>query len=79
MLSKWKSLPPAARQAFVILGGLDAALRFVALRDLNSRAPEEVAGSRKAWKIGLTVINSMGILPAAYYLRGRKPRVAADA
>lgn len=68
----WKELHPAGKAVIVVLTVLDLALRFWALRDLARRDPGQVNGPRWLWGIALGVVTSSGILPAAYFVRGRK-------
>ncbi|GAB2973085.1 hypothetical protein [Nocardioides montaniterrae] len=72
MAKRWSDLSPSVRKAILIGGGLDGALRLVALRDLSRREPARVNGSKRAWKLGLVAVNSAGVLPVAYFLRGRR-------
>lgn len=73
MKKKWSELNPKARKAIVALGSIDAALRTAALIDLKRRSADQVNGSKRLWAAGLTMINSAGVLPVVYYLRGRRP------
>jgi hypothetical protein len=56
----------------MVVGALDAALRTAALVDLARRPAEQVRGSRKAWAVALVLVNSLGAVPLAYFLRGRR-------
>lgn len=69
---KWDELPPARKRLMVTVGVIDAGLRAWALIDLKNRPAEEVNGPKPAWALALTVVNSAGLLPAAYFLFGRK-------
>lgn len=72
MAKRWSDLDPRARKAILVVGALDGALKTVALIDLKRRRADEVRGSRKAWAAALTFVNSAGVLPVAYFLRGRR-------
>lgn len=72
MAKRWSDLDPRARKAIFVVGAIDGALKTVALIDLKRRTAEEVRGSRKAWAAALTFVNSAGVLPVAYFLRGRR-------
>jgi hypothetical protein len=69
---RWSDLDPRARKAILVVGAVDGALKAVALIDLKRRTAAEVRGSRKAWAAALSVVSSAGVLPAAYFLRGRR-------
>jgi hypothetical protein len=56
----------------MVVGALDAGLRAAALIDLARRPADEVRGSRKAWALALVLANSLGVVPLAYFARGRQ-------
>jgi len=57
----------------IVAGGVaDAALRIAALVDLARRPSKEVRGSKARWAAALTLINSLGALPLAYFAWGRR-------
>ncbi len=72
MQTSWKDLSPTTRRWIVVVGGIDAALRAAALVDLVRRPSDDVNGSKPRWAIALAVVNSAGIVPIAYFLRGRR-------
>ena len=47
-------------------------MRAWALLDLKNRPVEEVNGPKAAWGLAITVVNSAGLVPAAYLLFGRR-------
>lgn len=72
MAKRWSDLDPRTRKAILVVGALDGALKTVALIDLKRRSAEEVNGSRRIWAAALTFVNSAGLLPVAYFVRGRR-------
>ena len=56
----------------VVSGAVDGALRVAALIDLARRPPSAVRGSKAAWVVSITLINSLGVLPIVYFVRGRR-------
>ena len=69
---KWDELPPARKRLMITVGVFDAGMRTWALIDLKNRPVDEVNGPKAAWALGLAVVNSAGLLPAAYLLVGRR-------
>lgn len=69
---KWDELSPARKRVMITVGVIDAGLRAWALVDLKNRPADEVKGPKGVWALALTVVNSAGLLPAAYLLVGRK-------
>jgi hypothetical protein len=70
---KWEDLDPRTRRLLVVAGAIDGALRIAALIDLARRPSNEVRGSKARWAAAVTLINSAGAVPLAYFAWGRKP------
>nr|NLI50093.1 hypothetical protein [Propionibacterium sp.] len=70
---RWNELSPVARIAIVKLAVLDVGLKCWALADLVNRPQSQVKGSKTAWAIALTLVNSAGVLPATYLAWARSP------
>ncbi len=71
---RWSDLSPRTKGIVIGAAAVDAALRAWALQDLGSRRKDEVNGPKLLWSTGMTLVNSVGILPLIYLLKGRKPR-----
>ncbi|MFC0313959.1 DUF5652 family protein [Gordonia phosphorivorans] len=71
---KWSDLSRGQKGVAVAVSAVDAGLRVWAGQDLASRSAADVNGPKWAWATGLSLVNSMGILPVIYLLRGRKNR-----
>ena len=69
---RWQDLSPRTRRLVVAGAVLDGGLRIAALADLRRRPADQVRGSKKAWAAGLSLVNSAGVLPLAYFLAGRR-------
>jgi len=69
---KWDELSPARQKVVLAVAVIDAGLRAWALLDLRNRPADEVNGPKAALGLGLTVVSSAGIVPAAYLLLGRR-------
>ncbi len=72
MKQRWNDLDPTVRTALIAAAVVDGAGRIAALLDLARRPADQVNGSKVGWGAALAVVNSAGILPAAYFLRGRR-------
>ena len=68
----WNDLDPRVRQALVVAAAVEAGLKIATLIDLASRPRSTVRGSKVGWAAALTLVNSAGILPIVYLLRGRR-------
>lgn len=69
---KWDDLDPRIRRLIVVGGAIDGVLRLAALVDLARRPPNEVRGSKSKWAAAVTLINSLGVVPIAYFAWGRR-------
>jgi hypothetical protein len=56
----------------VAAGAIEGALKAAALIDLARRPSSEVRGPKAAWAVGVSLINSLGALPVAYFAWGRR-------
>ena len=68
----WTDLDPRLRRAMVIGGALKAGLKVATLIDLAQRPPATVRGSKRVWAAALILVNSAGVAPIVYVLRGRR-------
>lgn len=69
---RWNELDPRLRQAVLLGAGVEAGLKIAALIDLAQRPPAEVRGSKARWAVAITLVNSAGLVPIGYFLRGRR-------
>jgi len=70
--TRWTNLSPRARRLIVIGGAIDGVLKVAALVDLARRPATGVHGSKRRWVLAVVLINSVGIVPLAYFVVGRK-------
>jgi hypothetical protein len=69
---KWNELSPRARRVIVAGGVFEGVLKVAALIDLARRPASEVRGSRVRWALAVTLTNSVGAVPFAYFAYGRR-------
>ncbi len=69
---RWSDLHPRVRQAILLGGVFEAGLKIAALIDLAQRPHATVRGSKAAWAVALALVNSGGVVPIVYLLRGRR-------
>ncbi len=71
-------MSPALRTFVISLGAVDVGLRVWALRDLARRPSDEVAGPKAVWAVALVTVSSVGVLPIAYAVLGRRRHRSGD-
>lgn len=69
---KWHNLSPTQRRILVAASAIDTAAKAAALVDLSRRSGDAVRGPKWFWATALPVVNSAGLLPAAYFTLGRR-------
>ena len=69
---KWNELSPGTRRLIIAGGGFEGVLKVAALIDLARRPASEVRGSKGRWALAVTLINSVGAVPVAYFAYGRR-------
>ena len=69
---KWDDLSPRSRRLFVAASAIEAVLKVAALIDLARRPADRVHGSKAAWAAAVSLINSFGAVPIAYFGWGRR-------
>jgi hypothetical protein len=70
--SRWSQLSDRSRKVILLAAGAEGLLKIAALFDLWRRPAAEVRGSKAGWAAAIVVINSAGIVPLGYFLRGRR-------
>ena len=69
---KWNELSSRTRRLIIAGGVFEGALKVAALIDLARRPAGEVRGSKLRWALAVTLINSLGAVPVAYFAYGRR-------
>jgi hypothetical protein len=68
----WGDLDPRMRRLIVVVGAAEGLLKVAALVDLARRPAGEIRGSKAAWATALALVNSLGAVPIAYFISGRR-------
>jgi len=68
---RWSDLSPRSRRLIVVGGTVEGVLKTAALVDLVRRPADQVRGPKLLWAAAIVVVNSLGAVPLAYFLRGR--------
>ena len=55
------------------MAAFEGVLKLAALVDLARRPAAEVRGSKVKWAMAIVLINSAGLVPIGYFVRGRRP------
>jgi len=71
---RWADLTPRSRRFVVVGAVVEAVLKVAALVDLARRPAVEVNGSKVRWALVITLVNSVGAAPLAYFAYGRRKR-----
>lgn len=69
---RWRDLSPRARRLIVFGATFEGLLKAVALADLKRRPAGLVNGSKARWAVAILLVNSGGLVPVLYFLRGRR-------
>lgn len=69
---RWSELDPRLQQAIMLGTAFEAGLKIAALIDLAQRPSQDVHGSKARWAAVITLVNSAGLVPIVYFLRGRR-------
>ena len=69
---KWRDLEPRTRRLLVLAASIEGALKIAALIDLARRPADRVRGSKARWAVAVSLINSLGAVPIAYFVWGRR-------
>ena len=76
--TRWKDLSPTAQRLILLGGAVEGIMKLIALIDLKRRPSSEVNGSKARWAVAILLLNSVGVVPVLYLLRGRRRLGAAE-
>ncbi len=69
---RWSDLSERQRRLLLAGAVMEGILKLVALNDLRRRPAAEVRGRKWVWATVVTLANSAGVVPLAYFLFGRR-------
>jgi hypothetical protein len=69
---RWSDLDEGTRRLILVGGAVEAVLKTVALVDLRRRPAAQVRGRKWVWATAISLANSMGAVPLAWFLFGRR-------
>lgn len=69
---RWSDLSERTRKLIILGAAFEGVLKLWALIDLKRRPANEIRGSKARWAIAVVLVNSVGAVPIAYFLRGRR-------
>ena len=69
---KWDDRAPRTRRVIIVAGAVEGVLKIAALIDLARRPSSEVRGSKARWAAAVSLSNSLGVVPIAYFAWGRR-------
>ncbi len=70
--TRWSELSERSRRLIVAASLFEAVVKIAALLDLRRRPAAEIRGSKRVWAIAVVLVNSVGVVPVAYFLLGRR-------
>ncbi|HET9691119.1 MAG TPA: hypothetical protein VFP61_08195 [Acidimicrobiales bacterium] len=68
----WDDLSPSTRRFIIAGAAVEGLVKAVTLVDLAQRPAGGVHGSKARWAAAIVLVNSGGIVPALYLIRGRR-------
>lgn len=69
---RWSELSERTRRLIVAATVVEGILKLAALVDIARRPAGEIRGSKLRWVTAVTLLNSAGAVPIAYFLAGRR-------
>jgi hypothetical protein len=69
---KWSDLSQRTRRLIIVGAAVETSLKVAALVDMKRRPASEIRGKKWMWVPALTILNSAGLAPLAYFLLGRR-------
>lgn len=71
---RWSDLSEGTRRWILFGATVEGILKIAALIDLKRRPATQVRGRKWVWATAIALANSVGVVPLAYFLFGRRDR-----
>ena len=72
MAAKWSDLSKRNQRLLIAAAVVETSLKAAALIDLTRRPASQIHGPKWAWIPALSILNSAGVAPVAYFVWGRR-------
>ncbi|WP_027941398.1 PLD nuclease N-terminal domain-containing protein [Amycolatopsis taiwanensis] len=69
---RWRDLDPRKRRRIVAAVIAEGGLKTAALVDIARRPARQIRGPKWIWAAVVTLVNSFGAVPVAYFVFGRQ-------
>jgi hypothetical protein len=69
---KWSDLSKPTQRLIIVAGVVETSLKAAALVDMKRRPASQIRGPKWVWAPAVTVVNSFGLAPLAYFVFGRR-------
>jgi hypothetical protein len=70
--AKWSDLSKRNQRLLIAAAVAEASLKAAALIDIKGRPASQIRGPKWAWIPAVSILNSAGIAPIAYFVWGRR-------
>jgi hypothetical protein len=70
---KWSDLSKRTRRWLIAGASIEGSLKIAALVDIARRPASQIRGRKAVWIPVITLANSAGTIPLAYFFFGRRP------
>jgi hypothetical protein len=69
---RWSELSERTRRLLIFGAAFEGVLKILALIDIRRRSSDGIRGSKVKWAAAVALVNSVGAVPIAYFLYGRR-------
>ena len=69
---RWADLSDRERRWILFSSICDGVLKIAALVDIKRRPADQIRGSKTVWATAVVLVNSVGVVPLAYFVLGRR-------
>ena len=70
---KWSNLSKRNQRLLIAAAVVETSLKAAALIDITRRPASQIRGPKWAWIPAVSILNSAGVAPIAYFVWGRRP------